>query len=32
LIEQSLIAFLRRTYPDCHLTVTPATVSHNPAL
>jgi hypothetical protein len=32
LIEQSLVEFLRRTFPDCHTTVAPATVSHSPAL
>jgi lysyl-tRNA synthetase class 2 len=31
LIEQSLVEFLRKTYPDCHTTVAPATVSHHPA-
>ncbi len=30
LLEQSLVVFLRRTFPDCHVTVSPPTVLRNP--
>ena len=29
LIEHSLVEFLRQTFPDCHTTVAPATLSHH---
>ncbi|MBI2929002.1 MAG: lysine--tRNA ligase [Verrucomicrobia bacterium] len=30
LLEQSLVSFLRRSFPDCHVTVSPPTVLRNP--